>query len=151
MKWSDDQIDVVAHLLRKGLSAREIGKVVCRSNGWIVGLVHRTPRLTEIGFANPAPVMKTRKQVERDLIEERLRRQGNGEIIIGLATVRTEKTLMELTSAQCRFPVLEDPLDGKHLFCAETREDDSSYCAIHRKLCRANPRTIQPREKEPQL
>jgi hypothetical protein len=91
--------------------------------------------------------MKTREQVERDRIEERLRDRDNGAIIIGRAIVRKERTLMELTSAQCRFPIKDDPLEG-HLFCAEAREDDSSYCAIHRKLCRAQARTFQPRQKE---
>jgi hypothetical protein len=39
------------------------------------------------------------------------------------------KTLCELKASQCRWPV--DEIDGKHLFCARTRCDGSSYCLAH--------------------
>jgi hypothetical protein len=39
------------------------------------------------------------------------------------------KTLLELKTSQCRWPV--DEIDGKHMFCARTRCAGSSYCLTH--------------------
>ena len=78
-------------------------------------------------------------------IRDRLVNMHMGEPIIGLASVRKEKTLMELTSVQCRFPIwghAEHPVE--FLFCAEARIEESSYCKAHHKLCIAQPKGARP-------
>ena len=134
--WSDADIRTVAALLREGRSASEIARLTQRSKGSIVGIVHRTPELTDIGFANLSPIMLD--------AEGRKVRRPPPPKIIGLATVRKEKTLVELTSFQCRFPIGPTEEIGHWLFCAEVRADDSSYCAAHKKLCSARQGSLKP-------
>ena len=81
--WLDADYDVCATLLREGKSAREIAAIIGRSVGAVVGMVRRTPRLAEIGFANPSPIIRLPGGT---LVARRLNRQ-----IIGLATVRKER------------------------------------------------------------
>jgi hypothetical protein len=52
--------------------------------------------------------------------------------------MRKERTLIELQSWHCRFPLWgnDEDIHGKELlFCAEAQVADSSYCAVHRALC----------------
>ena len=136
-KWFTDHLDTIASLLREGKTAGYIAKLYGVSRGAVVGIVYRNPTLKEIGFRSPAPFIRYVDTTGRAIIRRRLVAMHNDPEIIGLATVRKEKTLMELSSAMCRFPVWghhEHP--AEYLFCAEARTEDSSYCPAHKKLCR---------------
>ena len=140
IKWSREQIDVIAALMREGKSARQIARIVGVSHGAVSGIIFRNEKLRGIGLAHPAPLMRKPDDTARAIIRARLIDLHNGDPVIGLNTVRKERTLLELTSSQCRFPIWghhDRPLE--YLFCAEPRTDDSSYCTAHRKLCLNQP------------
>lgn len=53
-KWTDEDIERVATLLRKGLSASQIGYVLNVSRNAVISIVHRSKYLSGIGFMLPS-------------------------------------------------------------------------------------------------
>lgn len=61
--WTDAAVARVAELLRKGMSASQIGADLGIARNAVIGKVHRTPLLAAIGFARSTPAFA---HVEKD-------------------------------------------------------------------------------------
>jgi hypothetical protein len=131
--WNVAERNIVASLLRQGATSTQIAAIMGEHKGLkgitrnsIIGLVHRDPVLREIGF---------KKRVWKPRRAKRYDEPVAGTVLEPL--MRTERTLVELASHHCRFPLWKDDADIKSelLFCAEVKVADSSYCAVHRAIC----------------
>jgi hypothetical protein len=147
--WLPEQLDIIANLLREGLSASGIafimreheGHAGCTRNA-IIGVVHRYPELMAIGFKQ-RPFASPRPKRQKPLSAAR------GEpapIVVGRSLDRSStggRRLEDLASWHCRFPLWphDAPPGGERLFCAETKAADSSYCSVHHHLCVATLRS----------
>lgn len=132
--WNVAERNIVANLLRQGATSNQIAAIMGEHKNFkgitrnsIIGLVHRDPMLREIGF---------KKRVWKPRRAKRYDEPVPGTVLEPL--MRTERTLVELASHHCRFPLWKDDEDTKGkelLFCAEAKVADSSYCAVHRAIC----------------
>jgi hypothetical protein len=141
--WSERDMKHLNLLIRRGMKAAEIGAVMGRSKNAVIGAIHRDRYLTEIWQRTRREAMNTRQQHERDRLMVRDGTRNPEAIVYGKAVLAKGQPLMRLASWACRFPLWEHdarPSPSEMLFCAEARDADSSYCAVHRNLCRAQVR-----------
>jgi hypothetical protein len=148
MRLSTDQLMLVAEMLREKRSAREIAKIIGCSRSAIIGHVWRHPDLRAIGFASPpngGPGIRTRLRRELKAKLGQADYHGNGQRLLAKG-----KPLEKLASGQCRFPLWghgDRPSTGQMMFCSEMRTADSSYCDVHRNICRGAARQLSGRKR----
>ena len=124
-------------LLTKNYTASQIATAVGRSRGSVCGIVWRYPELKAIGFPtqknNTAARKASKREQDRDRLKLKMGVKDGRDMFYGRWMLPGPKTLAQLASHHCRFPVEGDGADM--LFCAETRSTESSYCEHHRKMC----------------
>lgn len=134
--WSDEELEQCATLLRQHLKSTEIAAAMGKTKGSVIGMVQRHPMLKKIGFYY-APLPLTLQQ--RKMHDARLKKHGQAPIEIKPAGL----TLVDLTAVHCRYPLWGHydrlPIEER-FFCGAARLEDSSYCAKHQKVCRAQPK-----------
>lgn len=156
-KWSQEDRDEIAHLLRKGQTATQIAARFARSRGAIIGVVSRDPMLKKIGFSripgenlgiprsrkSISAVTKTgsglRSKLQVNNLAYRIARKRKPKPILAKPVPVPPQTagvsLMELGHRQCRF-CINEPEKGSnaHLFCGEVTEPGKSWCAWHEQI-----------------
>ena len=134
---ADDVISQIETLLlTRQYSAKQIGRLLGRSKGSIMGYIWRTPRLKEIGLPNPPALpRKAKYQSKPDFV-------GSIDSIVEEGPL----PLVQLKEMHCRFPLwshFPGP-DEPRLFCAEIKSLGNAYCEKHHKLCTTTPRPSRP-------
>lgn len=152
--YTDEEVDLIADLLKDGLSASKIAGEVGRSKSAIIGKVDRHPRLRAIGFANrscsgrvrgkPKPVAKTASPKPEAaqpapkatiITTPQAFKPGCLPPARPIPAPSLNLALADLDARQCRYATNDAAIGEEHLFCGQPTEDGSSYCACHRAMC----------------
>lgn len=131
--WTHERLELLKELWADGDSARVIaarlGPEFTRNS--VIGKVHRMKLesrkvdQTQDGPDQPAPVPAPRKPGRPPV---RLRPLLRIEPPPGAPL-----TVFDLTDKTCRWPIGDVGVEGFH-FCGATSEDESPYCAPHRRI-----------------
>ena len=138
---SAEMIETVLALWNANLSAREIADRMGggMTRNMVIGLVnHRKDRVTR---APPKEAITRRRNAEKARLQEEAMKKGidpqGRPAGLPLAVVKLERH-------HCRFPI-NHPGEPNFAFCGETRQRGSSYCEVHRALCRDTAKTVEVR------
>lgn len=157
LPWSPDRTEQLKRLWADGFSA---SKIACEmgllSRSAVIGKVHRlklAPRRTSNILKQSKPARPTNYELA---LTRRLRlskKNGATPVIVEESFVEPiidfeipieqRKTILELTSYTCRFPV-GDPSARDFFFCGGPTKDQSQYCAFHHQLSYERPRPHSP-------
>ena len=148
--YTEEEVDLIAALLKDGLSARKIAAEVGRSKSAIIGKVDRHPRLRAIGFANRSCSGRVRGEAMKPCQPRKVPAKTgspklNNQVIDTpqafkpgrLPTIKPielpslELPLEELDPKQCKFATNDAAIGEDHLFCGQPVRDGSSYCSCH--------------------
>jgi len=152
--WTESQKAFVKEKWEAGISAGTISAELGTTRSAIIGLVHRNHWITPNTIANRKPrEKKATRQVPYNI--QRALERGNSPspqpplerdpapTVDDLAIpMEQRRTLMELTSKTCRFPV-GYPGSADFFFCGAIPRDGSPYCTGHYR------RSIQPLRYNP--
>ena len=155
-RWTQEERDAIATMMRNGLSATQIGDEFGVSRRTIIGLAYRDKQLKQIGFAGsrgrtgrrgpqkprkPATVSVSRKGKVTSNPAWRMQRKAKLRVVkpaidrtvFGAPHVAGIR-LADFNSHRCKW-CINDPEQGanEHLFCGETT-NDGPYCAYHSTL-----------------
>jgi hypothetical protein len=152
MKWTSEQDNRIAELLRAKKTASEIGAELGRSRNAVIGRVDRCAMLKEIGFAR-APGDTTgirykksiaassgdrRKAMRGGIISKNRLKPLPNPVIAKPVLVPPQTagvSLMDLGHRQCRFCINSlEKGSNAHLFCGEVTEPGKSWCAWHEQI-----------------
>lgn len=156
-KWTQEDRDGIAVLLRRGQTSKQIASRFGRSRSAVIGIVSRDPGLKKIGFER-APgenlgIPRLRKSIAASVgkkttgrpkakvqvnnLAYRIARKPKPVIAkpVLVAPVTAGVSLMDIGSHQCRF-CINEPEKGTagHLFCGEVTEPGKSWCAYHETI-----------------
>lgn len=149
-QWTAEEDNRLAKLRHEGLSAAQIGAEFGVSRNAVIGRVHRSKRLTEIGLGRE----RSKVQKNANLRVARLKHRASAKIhaprvpappkaikldpikITDIEKLRfdeeraREKITLQLNDG-CKFCV-NDPAPGQAFyFCGEVQKGESSYCLHH--------------------
>jgi len=152
-RWHEGRIPQISQMLKDGFSASEIAeRFEGVSRNAVIGLVHRTHELREIGFdrvpgGNPDAAAKARKtrglapaklahkkkpKAEKPVIvEPTVITPETAAVLFDANTMRVE--LHNIPAGGCKWPVNDVPAGGVFLFCGCEAMADKPYCAEHYK------------------
>jgi len=138
-KASDEEINRIEELLlTKKYSGKQIGELMGRSKGSVMGIIWRTPKLKAIGFPNPPGFKKKRLPAAKKFVPEPVVQIG-------------PRPLLQLREGQCKFPMWAHnvkPAVEDMLFCSDAQIANSSYCDKHYKLCNPAPVAYKSKLKQ---
>jgi len=151
--WSEAEVETVRAALLEGLSARQIAERVRKLHGrdanrnQIVGLVHRRPQLTEVGFRGPrtrAGAKQLREAKERPARTRKVlpRAPEAGKprttaapqprpVDVDIPAPEPLAVPLVELGAGCKWPVNNAAPGELHLFCGAAREGFGPYCPHH--------------------
>lgn len=147
-RWHEGRIPQISQMLKDGFSASEIAeRFEGVSRNAVIGLVHRTHELREIGFdrvpggstENASKALKTRglsptnKAPKRKpvIVEPAVMTPKTAAMLFDANTMRVE--LHNIPAGGCKWPVNDVPAGGVFLFCGCEAMADKPYCAEHYK------------------
>lgn len=139
MKWTPEQDNHIADLLRAKKTASEIGAELGRSRNAIIGRVTRCAMLKEIGFAR-SPGDTTGIRYKKSIAASTgNRRKAVSRPVIAKPVLVPPKTdgvpLLECRDRRCKFAITpHDAPKDAHLFCGEVTEPGKSWCAWHEQI-----------------
>lgn len=131
MTWSDEQVGLLKQLHATGASYSDMGSELGVGRNAIAGKLHR------LGLTDDRPDRKPRTAPRRQKAkpEERfLRMTQKKELPPPAAEPEvhdTRKTIHELTSETCRWPLGDDMDPAKLFYCGKRPLDGRSYCVEH--------------------
>lgn len=151
MAWTDEEIEIVRDRLAKGDSAGIVGKAIGKTRSAVLGKALRlnieivNGRFYKMKRVARMHAPKVKKSYEAERITAKQTHAGKG---LGDAPHYTpkpdfsvgKKTMLELATNDCRFICSDD------LFCAAPKDEGSSYCLKHRRLC-CQSMTVQPQKR----
>ncbi|WP_043062121.1 GcrA family cell cycle regulator [Brucella anthropi] len=167
--WTEERRNVVASLLREGLSASEIGSRLSVSRNAVIGVIHRDSRLSEIGLAGSVGGARTPKAASSPYKSGRVKtaaRRSQARTIsiqpavVVVPVVEPEPAfvceelpvfdndaavealhlpLADLNRRQCRFAVNNAAKGEQHLFCGHPVKIGSSFCEHHHRRVFVRP------------
>lgn len=132
--WADKEISA-AHIANR--LSHKFGVVISRNA--ILGKAHRLG-LPSRREASPSkqrrvPTLRKPPAPRKRIVEPRLTAET---IVDANIPFEQRKTLLELTSKTCRWPV-GDPYEPGFFFCGAKPEEDCVYCAAHKARAYQNP------------
>lgn len=152
-RWSQEERDEIAILLRKGQTASKIASRFGRSRNAVIGVVSRDPALRKIGFvfrngqndivydkSIAASASNRRKTVRGGLVSlNRLKSApASPKPAPKMVAVQPQTAgvpLLDLGPRQCKFCINEPERGANaHLFCGEVTEIGKSWCAWHEQI-----------------
>lgn len=134
--WTPERVTQVTTLWLEGHSASHIASVMGMSRNAIIGRIHRMglnrerishPSRPRALAGQPKPTKSRRVVPHSD--KPKLRLIKVNPMPIATPPTTGKKTLLQLNPNDCRYICDDD------LFCAETKDAGSSYCAGHRAKC----------------
>ena len=146
MAWTDEMIDKLKHLWKKGITTNDIAKELGLSKNSVVGKVHRLNL-----DARPSPIKKKEdentlsdQQNEKILASNFILKQVDREF--NDLTIKSDDNqnkntcikLSELDSHTCRWPI-GDPKDDNFCFCGKKVKAGQTYCDEHAAIAYVKP------------
>lgn len=157
--WTDDRKQVVAELLREGLSAGQMSKRLGISRNAIISVIHRDKTLSEIGLRAGVGGARKPKAESSPYKSGRMKtaarspaRQSQPAPVVIVPIVEPEPVfvcddvveleptidplglpLADLNLRQCRFAVNNAAKGEQHLFCGHPVKIGSSFCEHHHR------------------
>lgn len=147
MAWTDEMVEDLKKMWKKGLTTNEIAKNLGVSKNSIVGKVHRL-NLT----ARPSPIKKKEENVVApEVALEPAKTENIASKPAVTATINAENIrknsistnasclkLTELDNHSCRWPI-GDPKDDNFCFCGKKVKSGQTYCEEHSALAYVKP------------
>lgn len=147
MAWTDEMVEDLKKMWKKGLTTNEIAKNLGVSKNSIVGKVHRL-NLT----ARPSPIKKKEENVVTpEVALEPAKTENIAPKPAVATTVNAENIrknsistnasclkLTELDNHSCRWPI-GDPKDDNFCFCGKKVKSGQTYCEEHSALAYVKP------------
>lgn len=148
MAWTDEMVENLKKMWKKGLTTNEIAKNLGVSKNSIVGKVHRL-NLT----ARPSPIKKkeeivvvsvasTEKNEDKITVEKLNMNQPITNLQISHEDAKVHNCsclkLAELDNHSCRWPI-GDPKDDNFCFCGKKVRSGQTYCEEHSALAYVKP------------
>ncbi|MEE9923106.1 MAG: hypothetical protein PBV01_24550 [Brucella anthropi] len=163
--WTDDRKQVVAELLREGLSAGQMSKRLGISRNAIISVIHRDKMLSEIGLRSGVGGARKPKAESSPYKSGRMKtaarspaRQSQPGPVVVVPIVEPEPVfvcdygfeleptidplglpLADLNLRQCRFAVNNAAKGEQHLFCGHPVKIGSSFCEHHHRRVFVRP------------
>jgi len=163
--WTDDRKQVVAELLREGLSAGQMSKRLGISRNAIISIIHRDKMLSEIGLRSGVGGARKPKAESSPYKSGRMKtaarspaRQSQPAPVVVVPIVEPEPVfvcdygfeleptidplglpLADLNLRQCRFAVNNAAKGEQHLFCGHPVKIGSSFCEHHHRRVFVRP------------
>ena len=139
-RWTDDDKQQVAELLRQGASAIAIaGHFPATTRNSIIGLVHRSKTLLAVGFAS-APKKPPKVIMHKPLIKppcyvvakpkDEPKRKPKP-VVLPEMVAPCHIPMLAIGFCQCRFPLWEGDGGPDWLMCGAATKFERSYCAGH--------------------
>lgn len=151
MAWTDEMVESLKQMWKKGLTTNEIAKNLGVSKNSIVGKVHRlnlTARPSPIKKKEdmPAPCeVKAEETVEtkQEAVVEKEPLMTKTETVKPAVSEGKNKNnsyikLTELDNHTCRWPI-GDPKDDNFCFCGKKVRSGQTYCEEHSALAYVKP------------
>jgi len=143
MAWTNEMIDSLKEMWKKGLTTNEIAKELGVSKNSIIGKVHRL-NLT----ARPSPIKKKEKSTPKSMMNVLTQKSeavsDEGSIGMRTSSLQTKSykhtciKLSELDSHTCRWPI-GDPKDENFCFCGKKVRAGETYCDEHAEIAYVKP------------
>ncbi len=143
MAWTNEMIDQLKQMWKKGFTTNEIAKELGVSKNSIIGKVHRL-NLT----ARPSPIKKKEKTPAPETNTKVASKPSNPQdsksqkITINPIEVTAHKNtclkLGELDGHTCRWPI-GDPKDDNFCFCGKKVRAGQTYCDEHAAIAYVKP------------
>lgn len=146
MAWTDEMVEDLKKMWKKGLTTNEIAKNLGVSKNSIVGKVHRL-NLT----ARPSPIKKKEENVVApEVASEAAKTEKiiakSTSVLINSDSIRKNNIstnpsclkLTELDNHSCRWPI-GDPKDDNFCFCGKKVKSGQTYCEEHSALAYVKP------------
>ncbi len=144
MSWTDEKIEKLKKLWKKGLTTVEIGKELGISKNAVVGKAHRLKlesRPSPIKKAvDKKPITPENKVEAKPTKSAKVKEQPKAKEKPQPQTQPKEKekiippenmvTLMDVTATSCRWPI-GDPQDPDFHFCDKEAVEGRPYCLMH--------------------
>lgn len=134
-KWTPEEKQRVAEMLREGLSASQIGHRFGKTRNSVIGVVGRDNELREIGFARSrSGASKPNREISTPtVVFPRTVKPIPAPHLRPMEQHMAGAPMKMLKAHQCKFAVNEAEVGDVHLFCgADT--DGGSWCGFHRGL-----------------
>ncbi len=139
--WTAEARNMVARLLRKGLTATQIGEHMKVSRNAVIGIVHRDKVLAEIGFMRGGYTRQNRIEAKRAAAKrtvvvkavqpEPQPKPAPRPVVAFREPHVAPVPLMMLDACRCKWPVNNPPPRQPYLFCGEVKDATRPYCAWH--------------------
>ena len=145
MIWTDEMIEGLRQMWKKGLTANEIAKALGVSKNSIVGKVHRL-NLT----ARPSPIKRKSEDENQDEQVSVQAENFSKKFVItpieinntSMVAPSSEQNgclpLTELDNHTCRWPI-GDPRDEGFCFCGKKVKSGQTYCEEHAAMAYVKP------------
>ncbi len=142
MSWTDEKVEKLKKLWKKGLTTVEIGKALGISKNAVVGKAHRLQlesRPSPIKKAGEPKVEKPQVKIEvkkevakKETVETPVKTPEAKVKKVVLKNNTAEKfvTLMDVTATSCRWPI-GDPNEPDFHFCDKEAIEGKPYCLEH--------------------
>lgn len=152
--WTPDELDQIAHFIRKQWPARRIASVFSVSRNAVIGAIHRNENLRALMPKKPSPPkpptgwvkppkpkpaekwQRPPKPKENTVLEpEPQAPDETFHVKREPAGAMRMVPMVELRADECRWPVTQDlTAIGGHLFCGRGTRLGEVYCDRHRLL-----------------
>lgn len=156
MAWPLDRIETLKQRWSEGASATTIAMEFHITRSAVLGQVHRMRQADPDTFIRrrddrglrklPKPKATTIYGPRRKQHRDYLSFERPEPFVPAVANiVPLNIPLLALAEDSCRFPTTETT---PFLFCGHVKQDESSYCAAHHKICNRKPRNISEERRE---
>ena len=133
MSWTEERIEKLKELWKKGLSASQIaGSLGGTTRNAVIGKVHRLNLQQRAISKKTTPRINTDHNTNAEVKTQKLGRKARFKALLLDKNFEQEnpKSLEELTDETCRWPIGHPPEEGFY-FCGRKPQDKFVYCALH--------------------
>lgn len=133
--WTEEEDATLKRLWAEGYSGSEIGVILHRTRNAIIGRVHRLDLPPRAVATMTPPKSGKRRAAPRPLKPRRVTHFPRVELTVAVvAPVPAMASVMALTARMCRYPI-GDPKKPGFGFCGAKKQEGSSYCGFHHRIC----------------
>ena len=125
MDWTEEVINQLKQMWNEGKSTGEIGKILGVSKNAVVGKAHR------LGLeSRPSPIKRSENVESGESKKKETKPKPKKAAEPKKEKKKDGVSLLELTSASCRWPI-GDPKDADFHFCGKEVVPGKNYCEKH--------------------
>jgi GcrA cell cycle regulator len=152
--WTSERVEMLKHWFNAGLSCSQIAGQIGATRNAVIGKLHR------LGLTRPQSALAERLDQARDPSRPRPVRRKPWRLSVhaqremlkasypgrpaetSVVDSAHTSTLLELSHAQCRWPINE-PGSADFAFCGNTAVDGISYCVGHARIAYRMPGRVR--------